>query len=633
MAENTANTSNELKRLLDLQTPELMKELNEARERFREYLRKHGIEVPNMLIVDQPEGVSGEPGRSILLDDFNAQTIKAIDKSVITVYSTADSFLKLFETLPSSRTLEDMTVTIDGKPPCTAKDLFEQVKGNSTPKDAQLVVASSDLKSLLGDLDPNSSPDKGKPKESAKVASLDDSDLDSIYDKGNLPPPPPPPKAAPKPQQAPTPKIQEPPAQAAAPAPGIQKPVTLGAPPPLLKPKESEKDKAFEQSGRAMPPSSRIPLPSPLVVLSASIAQADFDELFKMSEEDFEKLSNPSVEEAAGEATVLNQNELDSILAHVETISQGLPLPENSNIDQGEIDSFLPAKPSVASKPDNASVGQNEIDAFLSASKPQKASPLPSASPAASVDQNEIDALLSGKSAPVASKPDTSTLSQNDLDALFGVPKSTPAPAANVPVTNVDQSEIDALLSGKSTPVASKPDTSTLSQNDLDALFGAPKSTSASAPVANVPATSVDQSEIDALLSKASTPPIKAALPVKNENLSQDDLDALFSTSAKTVEKPAVKKEDAFALDLGISQDELDKAITAKPEKSKSYGILDVADDTEGITQEVIDKAFGNAKAKAKPAPAPVLAKAAEPEPVGGTDISQAELDKLFGAK
>ena len=646
MAENS--TAQELKRLLELQTPELIKEFNESRERFREYLRKHGIEVPNMLIVDQPQGVSGEPGRSILLDDFNAQTIKAIDKSVITVYSTADSFLKLFEQIPSSQALENMTVTIDGKPPCTAKDLSEQVKTSVIPKDAQLVVASSDLKALLGDLEPKSqaAPEKGKGKESTKVAALDDSDFENIYDTSkNVPPAPQ--KAAPA-----APKQPEP---APAPQPQIpSKPIKLDAPPPpLIKPKDDAQAEKSQDSkaaqGKSMPPSSRMPLPSPLVMLSPSISQQDFNELFNMDEDDFAKLS--AGEETSSEpAPNLNQNELDALLSHVESITASEETPAPASLDQSELDALLSvSKPATPAKAPSSSVDQNEIDALLSAAKPAKSVPPPKA-----------------PQPQAKPEPKNENLSQNELDALFGAPQKTvPAPAAKPDTGAVDQSEIDALLNATKaapTPKVEQKNES-LSQNELDALFGAPQKT-ATAPAAKPDSTAVDQSEIDALLNTVKSAPVAENKPesssvgqseidallnagkkpeppatpkatVKNENLSQNDLDALFaSMNPAPAKKESPKKAEPEIIDFGVSQEELDKAISAKPEPPKSFGIFDVADDSEGISQDAIDKAFGVKKPNTKTPvfnPQPSLKK--EPEMTDSAEISQEELDKIFGKK
>ncbi len=655
------STSQELKRLLDLPTSDLLKEFNEARERFRECLRNHGIEIPNMMIVDQGQGPSGEPGRSILLDDFNVQTIKAIDKSVITVYSTADSFVKLFELLPSSSTLEDMTVTVEGKPPCTAKDLSDQLKAGSIPKDSQLVVASSDLKELLPDLEgkPSSPQDKKgrSPAEQPKAATLDEGDLDGIFE-GKLPEPAKKPEPPPKPAPKPEPEAAKAPAEEAKSKPAAPE---AAAPAPL--------------AHKQMPPSSKIPMPSPLVELSPSISQEDYDALFKSDEEqplDLSTLGDEAPEQAPAKQPepdsqkTLSQAELDALLSGPSSATEKPVFPAKKeepepSLSQAELDALISgsseSKPVAAEEDDSSkSLSQAELDALLSGPSSATEKPVFPAKKddsGTSLSQAELDALISGSS-PAPSKPkaaaakedDLSTsLSQAELDALISGPRDF-KPGSDEDDDSgksLSQAELDALISGSS-PSPSKPkaaaakedDLSTsLSQAELDALLSgsspAPSKPKPATPVkAEAPGKSLSQAELDAMLAEMASSKPEPPKEDLNASLSQAELDALIAGMDGGAGKASAKEEPQS---LGISQDELDSAISSKPKAPKSFGLLDVADDTEGISQSVIDKAFASSKPPApKPAPPAKTAKPAK-EPELKADISQEELDKLFGGK
>ncbi|MDR1479579.1 MAG: flagellar motor switch protein FliN [Planctomycetaceae bacterium] len=137
------------------------------------------------------------------------------------------------------------------------------------------------------------------------------------------------------------------------------------------------------------------------------------------------------------------------------------------------------------------------------------------------LDQNDIERLFNssgnsgagGTPPPPEPAPADGTISQNDLDALFGnsaanqpAPNSTPTPADGT----ISQSDLDAILNG----VAGGGQSATHSQNTPP---------SASGPL--------DQSDLDALFQNAESGAGKDAQPVPGP-IDQAALDVLFGGSA-----------------------------------------------------------------------------------------------------
>jgi len=250
------------------------------------------------------------------------------------------------------------------------------------------------------------------------------------------------------------------------------------------------------------------------------------------------------------------------------------------------------------------------------------------------------------------------SLSQSALDALFGANSTASSSISAEPASSTssaDQSEIDALLSALTqaspAPKEERPESGSaesLSQSDLEALFGKAASAAPSVErsVPEAPAR-VGQSEIEALLASAKLPPPSAPpqpsqpIRAKSEQLSQEDLDALFSSVREAAPAPMeIKPEDDFSssLSIEISQDELDSAV--KTSGPQSFGSFDLAEDNEGVSQEAIDKLLSKG-ASAKP-PKPVEPKKPEPsrqssaesiEAGGSSNISQEELDRIFSGR
>lgn len=126
-----------------------------------------------------------------------------------------------------------------------------------------------------------------------------------------------------------------------------------------------------------------------------------------------------------------------------------------------------------------------EIDDWL-ADLDEEAGDAGSAAASSELDQSDIDALLGGGSSTAASTPAAPAesaleLDQSDIDSLFGeagAAASEPAPEAAAAEVGEDLSQagIDALLGSDSAPAAAPPPAADvgLDQSDLDSLFASP---------------------------------------------------------------------------------------------------------------------------------------------------------------
>ncbi len=576
-------TSDELKRLIALPANELLKEFTAARDKLRDFLISQGISVPS-IDLSQPESNTPkhDMNRSILLDEFNLQTISAIDANILTVYSTANSIVSLFEKMPGNKNLEFITITIEGKNPCTAKDLYEQFKNGAIDGDAQIAVISSDLKALIGDL--------SKPLADGKVASLDSSDLDNIFD-------------APPPPSAPS-KVQE---QAPA-AIQASQPVA----PAVLPPDEEEiqylpyrieqNDLDAVMSGPAL---SLAAAPANTSQAASAISQSEMDELKELSAAK-SKTPPPFVPPQAREEAqlapatpaTLGQDEIDALLGGGKTPKKEAPATlgqdeidallgggktpkheEKATLDQSELDALLSGGKSKK-KEEPATLGQNEIDALLGGGKTSKHEEK------ATLDQSELDALLSGGKSKKKEEP--ATLGQNEIDALLGGGKTS----KHEEKATLDQSELDALLSGGKSKKKEEP--ATLGQNEIDALLGGGKTSK------HEEKATLDQSELDALLSGG-----KSKKKEEPATLGQNEIDALLGggKTSKHEEKATLDQSELDALLSGgkskkkeepatLGQNEIDALLSGTSKK----------EEPATVSQDDIDALLAGTSKKEEPA-------------------------------
>jgi len=429
------STSEEVKRLIALPSKELLKEFTETRERFKTYLKTAGINVPDLILEEsgprQPANLN-----SVLLDEFTAETISAIDDSVLTIYSTVESFIKLFDILPDSRTLENITVTVAGNPPCTTKDLHDMFLKNSVDKEGQLVIACNDLKSIMPELGLKAK----SSKTVEKAAALSDKDL--VIEEKAAPPP------VEKTEAPPQKSVQK------APAPSAKK-AELQVLSPIISQNEYDAIMSGEKIQTA-----------PVEELEAS--SAGVTEPVKEQEKPFV----PPAPQKAAQATMppFVPPASVSIAESKETSTSG-----DAMLSQDELDALLSQAPVP-----KLSVSDDELKAFL---KPDELD-------SGTLSQDSIDSLLAGKEY----EGKTPFLSQNELDDLLHAPVQTAAPSTSAPAEeeqSITQDELDALISESKKSKASAPpfvpnvqkppaseavtEAASVSQNEIDALLTAPK--------------------------------------------------------------------------------------------------------------------------------------------------------------
>jgi len=219
------------------------------------------------------------------------------------------------------------------------------------------------------------------------------------------------------------------------------------------------------------------------------------------------------------------------------------------HLDQSAIDALInnqkkePESPAEQNPETEAQLGQNEIDALFSnqAVKGEEAEPSEDSGHSNSfLTQEEVDAMVVEPKGPVFEKEQLanmaksvegkdyseSSIVQGEVDNLLG--KKEKAPPAS---TSMDQSEIDALLAGQSsTPVneAIQPDLSSesLGQDEIDALFGG----GASAKVSDtVPGESLKAES-------AST---------SSGQMDQSEIDALFGGGSVETSAPSASMDQA----------------------------------------------------------------------------------------
>ena len=199
----------------------------------------------------------------------------------------------------------------------------------------------------------------------------------------------------------------------------------------------------------------------------------------------------------------------------------GKSSPTPLQIDQDDIDRLLSgigeegARPPVASDADGIADILAEDDRERGVANGP--SPVAEADPfgALSLDQSEIDRLLSGETPPLPEPPSSEasvfdTLEQDDIDAMLSGGRDAFSPESAVP------SELDAVFG----PAADLPE---------DAFEPAPSPDLETGPFA-----SIDQSEIDRLLSGTPVPtapetPIAPSVEPGFSTIDQDEIDRLLS--------------------------------------------------------------------------------------------------------
>ncbi|OGV45312.1 MAG: hypothetical protein A2017_08910 [Lentisphaerae bacterium GWF2_44_16] len=567
------NTSEELKRLTELPSKELLKEYTEARERFRKFLKASGINVPDIIIGNTQEaGFSGSQ-KSILLDEFSGETISSIDETVLTVYSTVDAFLKLFEKIVASDVLEDITVTVEGRDPCTAKDLKEQVEAGKVAKDGQLVVASGDLKMLLPDLGVKvkETAKHEKADKTEKAAVLSEADIKGIFEQKEAQDVPK--EEKPEKEEEKAPEQEEKKSGEFSPVitqkeydelMGLAKvPAPEAAAAPAEKTDEPVEVKAVEEAEAVPVPKS---VKETKVTPESSVAQKE------EKRTSVEKTPAPA-KKAESDTSLLSQAELDALLSSKSStaaVDNGKAAVSSNSVSQAELDEVLKASASAKTEAPNAttkkeeqvstgsaSLSQSELDALFSA-KPETTEATAKkeeqvSTGSASLSQSELDALFSGKAetkeAAVKTEskaPDAAAVSQSEIDALLNkgpAGKSDAAAKTEEQISIVSQKELDDLLNNKKPVEAIKKDEKpAVSQNEIDELLNKPvepiKQDIGSASGNGNSLAS--QAEVDTLLKilsktgKHDDKNTNAEAPAENTGksvVSQDELDALFTAS------------------------------------------------------------------------------------------------------
>lgn len=145
--------------------------------------------------------------------------------------------------------------------------------------------------------------------------------------------------------------------------------------------------------------------------------------------------------------------------------------------------------------------------------------------------QDKVDSIFNGSDSARKKEESNAVSSQDDIDALFGAPVQNKK-ANDTGVSSQD--DIDALFGTPAAQHKKTDDTGVSSQNDIDALFGAP------AQNKKADDTGVSsQDDIDALFGAsgkptpstpaATSPPKKDTSHSGSSGVSQDDIDALFN--------------------------------------------------------------------------------------------------------
>lgn len=655
---NRLSTSEEIRRLVEMQPKDFLKEFTETRERFRTFLRNSGISVPDIM-ADDASTVGQDRQNSVLLDDFSLETISSIDNSIYSVFSTAGAFVKLFDKIPHSSVLKHITVTVEGKEPLTAKELNSKVGSNEINSEEQIVVASSELRSLLPDLGGKAKP-SGKSKAPEPVVEIKEEDLKSLLEP-----------AVPKeetPEEVPageenegeiseaeilsplisqedydllmsggTPaKKEDAQVENAEQAPAAVIPPAAPQKPamPSLKIGKPKTDLEAESGAEPVVPATADFTENPDSKENKELSQKELDELFRKD----------TASQKKPEPVNISQDELEALLSDTK------PETNTNKMSQEELDAYLAGEPAK----DSASpLTQDELDALLVGGKPveKKEAPAPVDTDAkSSIGQDEIDQLLNAmneQEPPKENKP--LTLSQDELDDILADTGPSPSPGGAV----MDSKELEDFLSSDRTsfkPTGEEKDLPTLiAQDEIDEMLKAPPAKAAvPAPVAPAPPSAAEtfiaQDEIDEILRKDAAP----ELPVKKEEIavSQDEIEKILQAK-ELADDGTIKGEkleeiistdfsefstvsyDEKEFPLNISQDELDNLI-AKSYISKvpEVSAVDASPEDTGISDDEINAIL---RAETGPEQKGDGSSGENPESADSM-MSQDELDKLFNS-
>ncbi len=299
---------------------------------------------------------------------------------------------------------------------------------------------------------------------------------------------------------------------------------------------------------------------------------------------------------------------------------------ETGESDTGEpdieslLEAYAPESPETEDTPEPMS--GSVADAFAGESVPAQMEQKPAAvepedveEPPLNLSPDDIEALLAANSPVNRTKADepTSLPAQDEIDNLLSLhtPKPdktlviTPPPAKTAPVkkqessSSVSQDDIEALLSANAPKpavepmIAKKQESSSVSQDDIEALLSAnaPKPAVETAPTKKQESSSaISQDDIEALLSANAPKPAVETAPAKKQEssaISQDDIEALLSANAPkpAVETAPAKKQESSA----ISQDDIEALLSANAPKPATETVIAKKQESSSVSQDDIE--------------------------------------------
>jgi len=534
--------NDEIKRLVDMKPTDLIGELNEARGRFHEYLATLGVEVP-AIVAKAEIAFEDDSEHSILLDEFTTNSISGMSENALTVFSTTKALFDLYELLPASDKLKLTSVTVEGRDPSTVQELKELLDSNAEGLtiETPIVISSKDLRELLPEL-------IAIPEGEEEVATLDVSDLDSLFDEGD---------GEPQSETEESPEVAE----------------TTETASEVSEAEETSEEPAWPAEEATTEAVAAAEDTGSYEELSPLIEQGEYDQLMDnvAPSASLSDLTHPtggdSTRASIAQATTPEVEEE----ATSETAEQEAGESSDRLMSQDDLNALFAQNDALATpeeKPDDAesdALGQSELDALFAGEVTEaaeaKAEEKQGDTGGDTLDQSELDALFAGGSTEAA-EPEVAgadelpdTLDQGDLDALF---------AANKPAETTEAAEPEVAGAEE------LPDT--LDQSDLDALFAA-----------NKPAETTEAAEPEA-----------AGADELPDTLDQSDLDALFASNETPVQEETIAAQDSptgsDSLELLTTETELEELYAAKtiPLAKEPYPIPVIERDmTMPATQEL----------------------------------------------
>jgi outer membrane protein assembly factor BamD (BamD/ComL family) len=378
-----------------------------------------------------------------------------------------------------------------------------------------------------------------------------------------------------------------------------------------------------------------VPTPTTTFTDDAPLSQDDLDALVR-GLENAPELAPEATRQVDGP---LSQDDLDALLDGLASDTAPLVSASRAGggpLSQDDLDALLgslenQAATGPATAPDHSEpLTQADLDALL-ASQP--------AAPEArhAIPQDDLDALLDAASGKNASPPPGSTaadrpvaLTQDDLDALIDAASGTqPTPSAGSGAAerplSLSQDDLDALLAGAATSSPDDRTVSSLPDDDLDSLFD--KVTGA--PLSNADDGPLDQTNIDALLSGRGEEQVLDSSALDSPILSPGGAyDDDVSLSQSSIDSLMADLDSGGALSGGL-------AATDSP----IAGAAGDDDELSEISQDMIDALIANAQAQSTGSAAPAstseigsenFAAAATASDSGPELLSQSDLDRLI---